>query len=132
MAEYLVAGGGEVVIVELLEDIARDMEAITRKMTLKRLQGLPVSIHTQTRLLSFEGGEALVRDESTGVERSLGSFDSVLVAVGHRSYDPLSKALREAGLTVETIGDAREPGQVIDATQAGRAVVASLEKGTDG
>ncbi len=131
MAEYLVAGGGEVVIVELLEDIARDMEAITRKMTLKRLQGLPVSIHTQTRLLSFEGGEALVRDESTGVERSLGSFDSVLVAVGHRSYDPLSKALREAGLTVETIGDAREPGQVIDATQAGRAVVASIEKGTD-
>ncbi len=123
LAEQLAAAGHDIVVVELLEDVARDMEAITRKMTLKRLQGLPVEVHTGTRLLSLEDGETLVRDESTGEERSLGSFDSVLVAVGHRSHDPLSAALREAGLAVEVVGDARTPGQVWDATQDGRNAI---------
>ena len=126
LAEQLAADGHEIVVVELLADVARDMEAISRKMTLKRLQGLPVEVHTGTRLLSLEDGETLVRDESTGEERSLGSFDSVLVAVGHRSHDPFSAALQETGLEVEVVGDARKPGQVWDATQDGRAAITTL------
>ncbi len=126
LAEQLAGDGREVVVVELLEDVARDMEAITRKMTLKRLQSLPVEIHTQTRLLRFEQGEAHVRNETTGEERTLGRFDSVLVAVGHRSHDPLSAALCEAGLEVEVVGDARTPGQVWDATQDGRAAITAV------
>jgi len=126
LAEQLARNDREVVVVEVLEDVARDMEAITRKMTLKRLQSLPVEIHTQTRLLRFEHGEALVGNETTGEERTLGRFDSVLVAVGHRSHDPLSAALREAGLEVEVVGDARAPGQVWDATQGGRAAITTL------
>jgi 2,4-dienoyl-CoA reductase-like NADH-dependent reductase (Old Yellow Enzyme family)/thioredoxin reductase len=124
LAEKLAGDGREVVVVELLEDVARDMEAISRKMTLMRLQALPVEIHTQTRLLSFEGSEAIVRDESSGDQGSLGFFASILVAVGHRSHDPLSAGLVEAGLDVEVIGDARKPAQVWDATQEGRTTIA--------
>jgi len=131
LAEQLARDDREVVVVEVLEDVARDMEAITRKMTLKRLQSLPVEIHTQTRLLRFEHGEALVRNETTGEERTLGRFDSVLVAVGHRSHDPLSAALREAGLEVEVVGDARAPGQVWDATQDGREAISAIFDSND-
>jgi len=48
MAEHLGLTDHQVVVVELLDDTARDMEAITRKMIQKRLQGLPVTIHTKT------------------------------------------------------------------------------------
>jgi 2,4-dienoyl-CoA reductase-like NADH-dependent reductase (Old Yellow Enzyme family)/thioredoxin reductase len=126
VAEKLASDEREVVVVELLEDVARDMEAISRKMTLMRLQALPVEIHTQTRLLSFEGSEAVVRDETTGDQRSLGFFASILVAVGHRSHDPLSAELVKAGLEVEVVGDARKPGQVWDATQNGHAAVVTV------
>jgi hypothetical protein len=85
-----------------------------------------VEIHTQTRLLRFEHGEALVRNETTGEQWTLGPFDSVLVAVGHRSHDPLSAALREAGLEVEVVGDAQAPGQVWDATQTGHNAISAL------
>ena len=85
-----------------------------------------MEVHTETRLLRLEEGEAFVRNEFTGEERSLGSFDSVLVAVGHRSHDPFSAALREAGLAVEVVGDARTPGQVWDATQDGRATIRAM------
>jgi 2,4-dienoyl-CoA reductase-like NADH-dependent reductase (Old Yellow Enzyme family)/thioredoxin reductase len=127
LAEKLAGEECEVVVVELLEDIARDMETISRTMTLMRLQALPVEIHTQTRLIRFEGGEAVVRDETTGDEHSLCSFDSVLVAVGHHSHNPLSVELNEAGLDVEVVGDALRPGQVWDATQGGRAAIAEAK-----
>jgi NADPH-dependent 2,4-dienoyl-CoA reductase/sulfur reductase-like enzyme len=120
IAEHLARERREVVVVEMLDDIARDMETITRKMVLKRLEELHVHVHTRTRLLRMNDGEALVLAGDAGKESSLGRFDSVLVSVGHRSHDPLSAELREAGIPVRVIGDAREPGQVFDATQAGR------------
>jgi NADPH-dependent 2,4-dienoyl-CoA reductase/sulfur reductase-like enzyme len=130
MAEQLARQGSNVVVVELLAEIARDMEMITRKMTLKRLETLPVEVHTRTRLVRVEDGEVFVvvgGDE--GEESSLGRFDSVLVSMGHRSHDPLSAELRAAGIAVDVLGDAREPGQVFDATQDGRRAIAA-EAGT--
>jgi NADPH-dependent 2,4-dienoyl-CoA reductase/sulfur reductase-like enzyme len=125
MAEQLAREGKTVVVVELLDEIARDMEAVTRKMTLKRIADLPVQIHTGTRLLRMEDGEAFVASDSTGEERSLGRFDSVLVAVGHQSYNPLSAGLRAAGIEVEVLGDADEPGQILDAVRAGHRAFAT-------
>ena len=121
MAELMAGAGREVVVVELLDDVARDMEAVTRKMTLVRLQALPVTIHTSTRLSRLSQGEAFVTTAGAEGERSLGVFDSVLVAVGHRSWDPLSEGLRHAGLEVAVIGDAARPGQILDATRGGLA-----------
>lgn len=126
LAELLAARHHEVVVVELLADVARDMEAVTRKMTLTRLQSLPVVLHTATRLVRVEAGEAFVVADGADAERSLGAFDSFVVAVGHRSHDPLSAGLRRAGLTVTVIGDAARPGQILDATTAGREVIRDL------
>jgi len=119
MAEMLAAQGRQVVVVEMLGDVARDMEPVTRKMTLRRLTELPVTIHTSTRLTRVEGGVAFVVEEGCDEEVGLGAFDSVLVAVGHESYDPLSQALKEAGVSVTVIGDAARPGQILDATRGG-------------
>jgi len=126
MAELLASRGKEVVVVELLADIARDMEPVSRKMTLTRIQGSPVTIHTSTRLLRMDGDEAVVTVDDADDERSLGRFDSVLVAVGHRSVDPLSSGLRAAGVPVEVVGDAARPGQILDATRGGFAAVAAM------
>lgn len=127
MAEMLAEQGHTVVVVEMLDDIARDMEAVTRKMTLRRLQELPVKVLTSTRLIRIEGGVAFVAAEAPDNETSLGTFDSVLVAVGHRSYDPLSHALEEAGVAVTVIGDAARPGQILDATRGGLAALIKEE-----
>jgi 2,4-dienoyl-CoA reductase-like NADH-dependent reductase (Old Yellow Enzyme family)/thioredoxin reductase len=119
MAEYLAKRGREVEVVEILDDIARDMEAVTRKMTLRRLESSPITVHTATRLMRLDGGDAVVRIGDAEKESSLGQFDSVLVAVGHRANDSLSKSLETAGLDVKVVGDAAHPGQILEATRAG-------------
>jgi NADPH-dependent 2,4-dienoyl-CoA reductase/sulfur reductase-like enzyme len=125
LAEHLARGEREVTVVELLGDVARDMEAVTRAMTMKRIGSLPVRIHVGTRLVRMEGDEAIVAPADGGDETSLGRFDAVVVSVGNRSHDPLSGELREAGIPVEVVGDADEPRQIFDATQAGRAAFAA-------
>ena len=117
---------GGALVVELLEEIARDMEAVTRKMTLNRLEMLPVTIHTKTRLVRMDGDEGIVSDARNGAERSIGHFDSVLVAIGHEARDALSGKLVAAGLPVTVIGDAREPRQIFDATQEGRDAIEAI------
>ena len=131
LAEHLAGLGRTVVIVELLDEVARDMEAISRTLSLRKLQALHVGIHTGTRLVRIADGEAFVH-HGDDEERSIGRFDSFLVAVGATAYDPLSRQLKDLGLAVDVIGDARRPGQVFDATTAGREVVAAMRAGETG
>lgn len=124
MAEHLAARGHRVAVVEILPDVARDMEAVTRKMTLRRLAELPVELHTSTRVTRVDGRSAFAVRGGSDREELLGEFDSVLAAAGHRPYDPLSRALDAAGIPVLVIGDAAAPGQILDATRAGLGALA--------
>ena len=116
MADHLAGRGHEVVVVELLDEIAREMEPVTRKITMRRIADLPVEVHTGVRLQRIDQAGAHVTPRDGGQEQSLGMFDSVLVAVGHRSRDELTEALRNDGLVVDVVGDASQPGQILDAT----------------
>lgn len=125
VAEFLAERSIPTVVVEALDEIARDMEMVTRKLTMMRLAKLPVEIRRSTRVQRVEGGEAFVASDH-GEPESLGEFDTFVVAVGNRSVDSLSATLRERGMTVHVAGDAKQPGQVWDATQAGYEVARLL------
>ncbi len=123
-AEFLAEQGHEVTVVEMLGDIARDMEPIMRKITMLRLPKLPITILTETLVEAIEGSMAKVKDPSG--TRTIGPFDSVVVAVGTRSDDSLSDALRQAGLEVHIVGDASDLGQIFGAVQSAWKVARAL------
>jgi 2,4-dienoyl-CoA reductase-like NADH-dependent reductase (Old Yellow Enzyme family)/thioredoxin reductase len=113
VAEFLAAMGRTVAVVELIGEIARDMEPLTRKLTLSRLQKLPVEISTDTVLERFHDGMATVRGPDG--TRELGPFDSVVVAVGTEPNNELAEPLRAKGLEVHVVGDAGGQRQVMGA-----------------
>ena len=90
----------------------------------KRLASLPVTIHTRTAVVRFEGKLAFAKH--LGEEREIGLFDSVVVAVGNQSFAPLSEALSENGATVLVVGDAKRPAQVGDAVTSGHRAAARI------
>jgi pyruvate/2-oxoglutarate dehydrogenase complex dihydrolipoamide dehydrogenase (E3) component len=116
-AEYLVTKGHDLTVVELLEDIARDMEPITKKLTVNRLNSSKVKILTGVRITRLEGEKAFI--ELNEEEKYLGNFDSVVAAIGTRSVDDLIDPLRKRGIKVKTIGDARQPRRIYDAVKEG-------------
>lgn len=121
-AEFLVRNGHEVKVVEMLEDVARDVLPITRNLTLKHLAETGVEILTGTEVTRFEKKRTFA--VSDGAEKYLGEFDSVVVAVGTRPVNELEMLLRQERLNVTVIGDAKAPRQIGDAVKEGFQVVA--------
>jgi 2,4-dienoyl-CoA reductase (NADPH2) len=116
-AEYLAKRDHEITVVELLKEIARDMEPITKKLTVSQLSSSNVKILTDTRVIRFDKGMTFI--EIDGKEELLGKFDSVVLAVGTRSVNDLIKPLEKRGTEVKVIGDAKKPGQIYDAIRDG-------------
>jgi 2,4-dienoyl-CoA reductase (NADPH2) len=123
-AEFLLQKGHRITIVEMLEDVARDMLPITRKLTLKVLGEARIPILTSTEVTRFAGKQAFAI--SDGAEKSLGEFDSVVVAVGTRSVNELEARLYRHGLEVKVIGGAKAPRQIGDAIKEGFKAVTGV------
>ena len=108
-ADHLVDSGKVVTVVEMLSDIARDMEPITRTLTLSRLNKSGVKVFTNTKLEKFDGNHAICFVE--GKEEDIGEFDAVVFSVGVKPNPSLIGSIK--------IGDAHTPGQIYDAVHSG-------------
>lgn len=116
-AELLAERGLEVTVVELLDDIARDMEPITRKLLLKRLETLPVTIHTSTAVKEVTpAGVRLETSEGRTIE--LPPVATVIFSVGTCPVNTLADRVREMGITVRVVGDAVQPNQILGAVES--------------
>jgi pyruvate/2-oxoglutarate dehydrogenase complex dihydrolipoamide dehydrogenase (E3) component len=125
VAEFLAQRGGKVVVVEMLAEIARDMEPITRKLTLKRLAELPVDVLTRSQVTGVAQDGSVTVEGPEG-EQTLGPFDNVVVAVGTRSHDELSSQLIAKDIEVYVVGDAAELAQVQGAVRSAWEVARTL------
>ncbi len=107
-ADKLAAENKKITIVEMLSDIARDMEPITRALTLKRLENAHVKIFLNAKLERFENGHAVCTFEDR--ERDVGTYDAVVFSVGVKPNVSVKGAV--------PIGDAKNPGQIYDAVHS--------------
>jgi len=127
-AEMLVAEGHQVTTTKRTDVIANDMEMVTKKMMLKRLEGnSSLSIMPETTVLAF--GPDGVRLDVRGEETRLPPFDTVIVASGMDPELGLAESLREAGVAFTAIGDANHAGDIYAATQDGYRAAVELAKG---
>ncbi|NPA74192.1 MAG: FAD-dependent oxidoreductase, partial [Epsilonproteobacteria bacterium] len=119
-AENLVFEGKEVVITKRGEEVANDMEPITKKLMMKRLEGKNIKIMTKTSIVSFEKeGVRYIQDGKEGI---LPRFDTVIIATGLKSDDSVAKYLDSKGFSYEVIGDAKEVRNIYEATKEGYEV----------
>jgi 2,4-dienoyl-CoA reductase-like NADH-dependent reductase (Old Yellow Enzyme family)/thioredoxin reductase len=116
-AEWLVAVGAEVTIVEMLPSVGQGIELITRRHLIGELRDAGVTILTNARVTMVE---PLALHFESMVDGSAGRLDvdRVATAVGWR---PRGAALAELldGPQVFVLGDADRPGDFVSAINAG-------------
>ena len=123
-AEFLAEQGKTVRLIEMMDDIALDVEPRTRLLLLERLDRLGVAITTGCTLKSITPDKAVVEIE--GHEETLPA-ESVVLAVGVKPNNELELKLKKSNLTVRTIGDCSKPGNIKTAVHQGfRAVYEGL------
>jgi NADPH-dependent 2,4-dienoyl-CoA reductase/sulfur reductase-like enzyme len=122
-AEYLSEQGCQVTIVEMLDELAKDMEGTTRLLLLKRLSDAKVSTMLSTEVKEVYNGSVLV--SKRGKKESI-EADSIVVAIGSEVNRDLTKKLEGKFSEIITIGDCVEPRKAMEAIHEGFRAGASV------
>ncbi len=118
-AEFLVARGKSVILIEMLEQLAADMLPEGRKLEVERLRMAGVGFHTRMKAEEItERGVRAIRD---GKEFFF-EGDTVVLAVGMVANGVLGQELEGKVKELHVVGDAAQPRKIIDAVYDGAQV----------
>lgn len=124
LADYLAERGHDVTVLEMRDALGADVIVEHRKLLMRNFTEHGVKGIT---------GAAVTRFVSDGVEyrkndreKAAHGFDSVVLALGSRSYNPLYEACKELAPQVFVIGDAVRARRALDATREAYDAAMSL------
>ncbi|OPY91533.1 MAG: NADH oxidase [Syntrophaceae bacterium PtaU1.Bin231] len=123
-ADYLSERGCKVTLIEMLADIARDCPVTSKGLQTERLKAYGVTVVTSARLAAISGDQVtIVRGEK---EEAIRGVDTVVLAMGMKSSEPLSASVAGKKMEIHVIGDAKEPRKISHAISEGAAVGRSI------
>ena len=116
IASKLLDRNNEVILVEMLNELARGMEMIERKLTLRKLMNNKnIRIFKEYTVSEVAGRKVILSGED---EKVIDEVDNIVVAAGMQSYNPLEKELSEK-LDTWVVGDAKKVGKAKEAILSG-------------
>ena len=124
-ADFLREKGKKVIIIEMLEDIALDMEPLTRMLFMKKLTfDSKVKIWANTKVTKISPEGVIVE---RGWEKIvLKNIDNVVLALGAKSNSDLADDLKEKLSCYHLVGDAKKPRKVTEAIEEGFEVAYNI------
>jgi 2,4-dienoyl-CoA reductase-like NADH-dependent reductase (Old Yellow Enzyme family) len=123
-ADFMGEHNRNVTIVEMLPDIAMDEQMIPRAFLIPRIKDRGINWIVNAKVMKFTPDG--VEYETDGERHVLKGFDTIVLAMGVKSYNPLEETLKNAGIKYCVIGDADEVGPANKATEAGLAAALAL------
>ncbi len=113
-------GRTRVTIVEMLDDVAKDLAPENRSLLMQNLREAGVTIITSARVKGIlEDGVVIEQD---GEESSIRPLDYIVLAMGVKSYNPFGNEIMEKVRKVHVIGDAANPCRALEAIADGARV----------
>ncbi|GLI20053.1 oxidoreductase [Tepidanaerobacter syntrophicus] len=121
-ADFLGEHLHKVTIVEMLPEIAKDEQDAVKYFLLKRLNEYGVKAITGATVKEFlDDGVVCERD---GKEEKIAGFDTVILAMGAKAYNPLEEKIKGKVPELYVIGDAVKARKAVEAIEEGaRAAV---------
>ena len=113
---YLSMLGRKVTIVEMLDNIAADVEGGILPSLLKLVEKYGITVMTGTKVTGVDGNDVTV--EKDGVTQTL-PFDQVVLALGLMPNNSIAEELKGIVETVVVAGDARVIKKALEATRDG-------------
>ena len=122
VAHRLLQKGNKVYLVELLDEIARGMEMIERKLTLKSFETADIQIFTTTKVLEVQDKTLICQKD--GQELKLEDVDEIILATGMKPYHPFEE--QDLIVPIHFVGDANKVGKAQDAIRDGFITALSI------
>ena len=127
-ADFLAEQGRAVTIIEMKPEIAADLDPYGKPMLLKELKNHDVRLLTHAAIQEFLKDGVIYKDteKEDAKVQILDGFDSIVLALGTRNYNPFEESMSNAGIAVYVIGDAKKAGNVYAATHEAAEVAMSI------
>ncbi|MCR4432289.1 MAG: FAD-dependent oxidoreductase [Tepidanaerobacteraceae bacterium] len=116
-ANHLANHGKEVIIVEMLPQIAKDEEANVRMYLMKDLEEKKVVVYTNTIVKEIDDDG--IKVERNGKTEKIGPADTIVLAVGVKPVNNLAEQLQNKVEKIITVGDAFEVRKALEAIEEG-------------
>lgn len=113
-------GGTAVTIVEMLGDVATDVEPVGKMLLLQRLGAKEIKIITSAEVKEILDDGVVVA--KNGQEEVIHGMEYMILAMGTRSVDELSEKIKDKVAEVYIIGDAKEPRKALEAIAEGAEI----------
>jgi 2,4-dienoyl-CoA reductase-like NADH-dependent reductase (Old Yellow Enzyme family)/thioredoxin reductase len=113
VALFLQERGEKVTLVEMLDEIAIDMDLISRKDLLGRLETNKVTLLTKARIVTCEGNGIQVT--LPGEKKSFIPGEKLIMSLGYRPENQLERSLIGKVPKIYSVGDCLSPRKIIDA-----------------
>jgi thioredoxin reductase len=108
----------DVTIVEMREEIALDLEPISRQGLIESLQNFGVKMIPHFLIEKVTANEVIGQDMNSKDKKKI-EADSVIIALGTEPVDFPIHAIQKRGIKIFCIGDAREPRGIAEAVREG-------------
>ncbi len=115
-AEFLACKNKQVTIVEILDNVCRDLPIYARDDLLQRLQKLRINILTGTNVEKIKGQNVIL--EKNGQKQTV-QTDTIIIAAGYKPNRELAKELESIVPELHIIGDCQEPRKIFEAIHEG-------------
>lgn len=137
--KILIAGGGlvgmetadflgtyhcDITVVEMASEVAKDVNPITKLSLFDRLEKHNIHYHTSSKIKEFFNDGVLLETENG--QKELRGFDTIVLAMGTRAYNPLENELKNLDCKVYVIGDAKKAGKVTEATRQAAEIALNI------
>lgn len=114
-ADFLGELGHKVTVIELRDEVGADVISEHRKLLMKNFEEYKIKTITEAKVSGFfKGGVSYILTD--GSEHRIEGFDSVVLAMGARNYDPLSEDVKKIVKETYIVGDATRARRALDAT----------------
>ena len=123
-AEFLAERGRNVILVEMLADVAIDMEPRTRSYLLYRLKKYPVDIVVNEKVVEINPDG--ITTESGPWKKRIAGADHVILAVGSKPDQKVSDLLSRSGTKAHLVGDCAKVRDALDAIYEGASLALKI------
>lgn len=113
-ADFLVDQGKKVTIVEMLDEIAKDVGPVRKPFLMNRLTDGDVEMITAAKVESITE-QGTVGIEQYGKKTEVGPYETIILALGSKPSNKIAKQIEGNISKIYVIGDALEPRKAIDA-----------------
>lgn len=121
--EILAEQGKKIIMIEMMDAVARDIAAYLHQHTMFELRDYGVNVRTNTKCVEVtDSGVIVEHDDDT----SLIEAGAVICALGARSNSEVEETIKATGIPYEVIGDAKKPGKMMTSIWSANALARKL------